>query len=95
MASDFYRFEGVVGSHKVIVDFCDTDQPDADKASVAGIDDGFNAHDFYTCARLEGRRGPELEAEYAALRQTEMEIIELIRQGQFTLKFRSRWCPSD
>lgn len=95
MASDFYRFEGVVGPYKVIVDFVDTDQPDADKASVVRIDDGPNAHDFYTLERLEGRRGPDLESEYRVLLQIEREIVELIRQGQFTLEYQSRWCPSD
>ena len=95
MASDFYRFAGVVGSHKVIVDFCESDQPDADKASLVDIDDGPNAHDFYTLARLEGRSASDLESEYSALRQLEREIIELIRQGNFTLEFQRKWCSGD
>jgi hypothetical protein len=95
MASDFYRFEGFVGHHKVIVDFVDTDHPDADKASVVSIDDGPNAHEFYTLARLDGRSGPDVNAEYVRIRQAEMDIVELIRQGQFDLKFQKCWCPSD
>ncbi|OGZ68351.1 MAG: hypothetical protein A3D44_01640 [Candidatus Staskawiczbacteria bacterium RIFCSPHIGHO2_02_FULL_42_22] len=93
MASDFYTFKGTVGSHEVIVDFCDTDQPDADSACVRSVDGEANAHDFYTLAALEHRDARASNAEYDRCRQTEREITELIRKGQFNLEYQGGWSP--
>lgn len=95
MASDFYTFEGNVGPYEVEVDFCDTDQPDADRACVRRVNGELNAHDFYTVARLDGHAtAQETNAEYDRRLQLEEEIRELIRKGQFNLKYTGGWCPS-